>query len=585
MKYNFKNIIAFAVLLAVVALSGVTASGKDSSWKNGESRRRADYIFMEAMRRNALEEPDSYFELIDRVNRLVPEDNSIDQELGYYYMVMSENDSTIFAKGYELVKNGYYSNPDDYYAGLFYGTINDRLRRRDESVKVWTMLDSVYPSKVEITMKLAEALCAANDSSSLRRAIEVLDRIEVAEGKSLAVTSPKIRAMFALGDTTDIYCELNSLLTATPRSADNRVYAGDLFMALGKPDSAIVYYNNACEVDSTSGLAYYKRAEYYKSIGDSVASDREVFHALEMNNLDLEVKLGILTGYIRELYTDPLQQPRIKELFARLLDNHPHEPAIHEVYCSYLVAIGDYAGAAEQQSYVVDSDPSVEDSWSGLQSLYMQAQDYEGGVDAGERALHYFPENGTLYLMTALCYSQLDKPDKAIEYLDKSLAQADDNNAGFKSQVLSVKGDVYYKAEQTDSAFYYYERALELNPLNYSALNNCAYYLACEGRDLDRAEQMSARTLQEDPDNPVSLDTYAWVMFKRADYQKAKEYIDKVIVIDDEPSAEVYQHAGDIYFMAGDPDGALIYWEKALEMDPDNELLKRKVRYKTYFYK
>ena len=32
------------------------------------------------------------------------------------------------------------------------------------------------------------------------------------------------------------------------------------------------------------------------------------------------------------------------------------------------------------------------------------------------------------------------------------------------------------------------------------------------------------------------------------------------------------------------PKEALEYWKKALELDGDNELLKRKVQHKTYFY-
>ncbi|MDE5954551.1 MAG: tetratricopeptide repeat protein [Duncaniella sp.] len=44
-------------------------------------------------------------------------------------------------------------------------------------------------------------------------------------------------------------------------------------------------------------------------------------------------------------------------------------------------------------------------------------------------------------------------------------------------------------------------------------------------------------------------------------------------------------HAGDIHFMDGDPDGALEFWKEALKLAPDNELLERKVKHKTYFFK
>ena len=102
------------------------------------------------------------------------------------------------------------------------------------------------------------------------------------------------------------------------------------------------------------------------------------------------------------------------------------------------------------------------------------------------------------------------------------------------------------------------------------------------------------------------------MLFKKKDYAKAREVIDKAlavygiapegkkpeeinpaIVVEDSteadisektPSAEVFDHAGDIYFMNGEPQKALEFWEKALALDPDNELLQRKVKHKTYFY-
>ena len=46
----------------------------------------------------------------------------------------------------------------------------------------------------------------------------------------------------------------------------------------------------------------------------------------------------------------------------------------------------------------------------------------------------------------------------------------------------------------------------------------------------------------------------------------------------------MYHHAGDIYFMTGDYQIAVDFWEKALKLEPDNSLLKKKVKYKTFFY-
>ena len=125
------------------------------------------------------------------------------------------------------------------------------------------------------------------------------------------------------------------------------------------------------------------------------------------------------------------------------------------------------------------------------------------------------------------------------------------------------------------------------------AMNNYAYHLAVNDTLLDKAEHYSALAVKSEPENPTYLDTYAWVFFRKKDYTLARRYIDAVLRImtdesddeaDYEPSAEVYDHAGDIYFMTGDRDEALAYWRKALALEPDNKLIAKKVQHKTIFF-
>ena len=53
---------------------------------------------------------------------------------------------------------------------------------------------------------------------------------------------------------------------------------------------------------------------------------------------------------------------------------------------------------------------------------------------------------------------------------------------------------------------------------------------------------------------------------------------------EEDPSAEIYHHAGDIYFLNGLPDEAVQFWKKALALEPDNKLLQKKVKNRAFFY-
>lgn len=63
-------------------------------------------------------------------------------------------------------------------------------------------------------------------------------------------------------------------------------------------------------------------------------------------------------------------------------------------------------------------------------------------------------------------------------------------------------------------------------------LNNYAYYLALENMELEKALEMSARTLRDEPDELIYVDTYAWILFLLERYDEAKLYADKLMAGD-----------------------------------------------------
>lgn len=583
MKFPYHKMTSIAAVV-VMAATAFVGSARDD-WSRQARQRKADFLFMEAQRQKALDNVDGYFELYRQAYELDTTSAALGQDLGYYYMALAGNDSVFGYTGYRMMRRYFDANPGDYYASIFYGQVSDHVRDRGEALRVWATLDSIYPDKVDVAMKYAEALGASGDTVSARKSLAVLDRVERSTGKDLGVSSQRVRTLFALRDTAAILSELDQLLESAPRSASVRVYAGDVYTALGRPDSAITYYDQACAVDSTNGLAYYRRADFYRQQGDSVAFDREVFRALRQSTLDIDVKNEILTNYVRELYQDSLQRPRINELFETLISQHPHEVMVRETYAAYLAVIDNYAAAAEQVDYALDVDPSNPDQWRTAIAFHLNADDYRAALDDGRKALRYHPDNTAIMLMNATSLIQLDSVNEAIPVIRRAIELTDSLDLETRSQITTVLGDAFYKLGQRDSAFACYDEALTLDPGNLIAMNNCAYHLAVEGLDLDRAEKLSATTIREQPQNATSLDTYAWVMFKKKDYVMAKDYINRALEYEEEPSAELYEHAGDIYFMDGRPDEALEYWEKALDLDPDNELLSRKVKHKTYFYK
>ncbi|HLW10178.1 MAG TPA: hypothetical protein VKX35_07240, partial [Fermentimonas sp.] len=139
-------------------------------------------------------------------------------------------------------------------------------------------------------------------------------------------------------------------------------------------------------------------------------------------------------------------------------------------------------------------------------------------------------------------------------------------------------GDLNFFLGNKDTAFKSYDNALKLNPQNLPVLNNYSYYLSLDKRELDKAEQMSGITVKAEPLNPTYLDTYGWILYEQGSYVMAKIYIEKAIEYEKEPSADVYEHYGDVLFKTGEEEKALEQWKRARELGGDSKELKRKIR-------
>lgn len=621
MRNTLKSLpVALAILTMPVVITPL-ANAKDD-WDRESRSRKAEYIFLEAQSAYSEGIYDKYVTMIDRAYALDSTDVDIAGEWGLLTIIDDNADSASREKAYAMLRRRYLADPSNMINGRIFANVAQQQHRFDDALRTWQLLDSIYPTKPEPALELAKAYLrsfATGDSTSFDKAMAIYDRIETGTGKTIELSNQKINAFYLKGDTAAVISELDSLYAHARGDSYTALYVGAHYQYMSKPDEAIKYYDIACELDPSNGPAYLSRAKFYNAQGDSVAFDREVFQALKSPSLDAPTKIEILRSYVSDLYTDRSQEPRIKELFNTLQQQHSGEPQIHDLYAAYLYELQDYKGAAEQFSYSAALDPSQEQTWVSYVQMLAMAEDTTGVIDNAMHAMHRFPDNLYFPILASNMYRMLERNQEAMAVLD-SVDISHVSNEMAVSNFLTSKGDLFTMMGDTVQALSTYEKAIEIYPDNKMAMNNAAYFMALQGIDLDKAERYSARSLQGDELNPTYLDTYAWVFFKKKDYQMAKQYIDIALnaysaievadstltddmiqaeahiepkdeiseIIEEETpmaSADVYDHAGDIYFMNGEVDKALEFWEKAQALEPEDEIIAKKVKHRTIFFR
>lgn len=560
----------------------IVKAASDKPRITDQDRRKAEYIFLEAQNQKQHDKLDAYYDLLKAAYDIDSTNTSVSFYLGYCLLTMENMTKQRAERGLELMRKHFEEAPGDFYETTFYSDACMMLGKPQESLRAIKTLSDRNPNKLELQARLAHAQAQTGDFTG---AIETFDSIEALHGKSMQITSRKVSAYMAMNDTASAINEMHALLATAPENANYNITMSGLLVQLGRKDSALVYLDRAQQVEPDNGYTYLAKAQYYNMVGDSAAYEQQVRQALINENLEVDDKMTVLVDFMRDRIAANDSTGRVDALMNVLLEQHPHEPKIHDLYSEYFIARKNYRQAAEQLGYVLDVQPTDAQMWRKLMIVNIMDENIPAAIVAGDKALEYNPDSLDLYRYIAPAYFQIKQYDKSLQTYERAIALTDSADVISRSDFIGGMGDVYFEMGDTVRAFEHYEQSLQLNPLNTGIMNNYAYFLSLSERDLDKAERMAALAVKDQPQNATYLDTYAWVFFKKKDYQMALLYIKSALDNDDSPSGDLLDHYGDILFMTGDHEAAVEQWQKALELMPDNELLQRKVKHRTIFFK
>jgi tetratricopeptide (TPR) repeat protein len=342
---------------------------------------------------------------------------------------------------------------------------------------------------------------------------------------------------------------------------------------------ALIVYQKALELDGDNPFTRLAIAQIYDGQKKSKEAYEQIKIAFKQPSLNIDQKVKIIIRYF-DAFPNEQAIASAEELSKILTEAHPDDPKAFSLYGDVLFQKNDLNGAKSAFEKAISLNKNVYAIWDQLLRIQLSLNDVKGLIKNGEEVLTLFPNQLEAYFYTALGYSQNKEYEKAIIYLNNTLSFEIENKA-FKTQVYSSLGDAYQQQKKYKESASAYESALAIEPNNTYTLNNYAYYLSLRNEYLDKAEAMSLKSNQLEKDNASFQDTYAWILFKQKKYQQAKEWMQKAI-INNPKSAVQFEHLGDIFFMLGEEENAMMNWKKSLNINSDNKLLERKINEKKY---
>ena len=543
---------------------------------SAEQQRKYDYFFLEAMRMKGKNEYDAAFGLLQHCLDINPTASSALYEISQYYMFLRQ-----VPQGQVALEQAVAFAPDNYWYSQGLVSLYQQQNELDKAAALLEKMVTRFPSKQDPLFSLLDIYSRQEKYNDV---ISTLNRLEKRLGKNEQLSMEKFRIYLQMKDDKKAFQEIESLVQEYPMDMRYQVILGDVYLQNGKKQEAYDAYQKVLAVEPDNPMALFSMASYYEQTGQKELYQQQLDTLLLNKKVTSDTKISVMRQVIAENEQSSVKDStQVIALFDRMMKQDMDDPQIPMLYSQYLLSKNMEQEAVPVLEQVVDLDPTNKAARLMLVSAAVKKEDYKQIIKVCEPGIEATPDALELYYYLAIAYHQAEQGDSVLSVCNRALEHiTPDTRKEVISDFYSIMGDIYHTKKQMTEAYAAYDSALVYNPSNIGALNNYAYYLSVERRDLDKAEEMSYKTVKAEPNNSTYLDTYAWILFEKGNYAEARIYIDNAMKNDGEKSDVIVEHCGDIYFMTGDVEGALKYWKKALEMGSESKTLKQKIEKKKY---
>ena len=547
-----------------------------------------DYYYLEAEKCRLAEDYSSALDLYRHCLDINPEAPEALYNIGLLYLYM-RSDSI----GTSYIRHACERDTNNPYYLETLAALYLNKRDAESAIPVLEKMASLQSRRSDILSQLASLYSTVGDND---KAIGALNRIELLEGVSPQVTVEKFRLYKEKGQLDSAFVQLQALCEESPHDMNLRVIVGNQYMQAGDTVKALEIYDEVRRQEPSNTGLQLAMLDYYRDSGQDERYNMVRDSLLFCPDSPTQLRTIMLQSYISDVQRDSTYAPRLVAAFDTLLARPQQDAQVLIMKAAYQVYSKQPQEAlCQTMRQVLEVEPGNETALRELLQYYAEQNDEKGVEDISRRGLNYHPEEIAYACYLGMALAEQKKLTDAADVLQQGLrVRTEFVSERLVSNVFGVLGDIYYQQGKETEAFAAYDSALVYMEDNIMCLNNYAYYLSLKGEQLDRAEEMSYRTIRQEPENITYLDTYAWILFMKGDYAHARTYMDKVVdpkLTDEELLSNerllgnLIEHAGDVYANCGEQETALRLWKLAKQKDDNTctPLLRKKIKRKKYF--
>ncbi|MDR2912216.1 MAG: tetratricopeptide repeat protein [Alistipes sp.] len=409
-------------------------------------------------------------------------------------------------------------------------------------------------------------------------AVATLDSAELRTGPNEVLVEMKRGILLDADRVADAARVTEQYIAAAPYDESNRLALAEIYAYEGRDSLQAATLRQVLEINPGNIDALNALAEFYSSRGEAALFLSTLNQLFSLPEVPLATKMERMEALTRNETFYRAHFFEVGDLALTLVTRHAGNPEVAELYADHAIRGGDVEGALTMLKNQLSRPAPALSTFMKTIEIEAWQRRPDSVARYSDRALELFPSEVQIYMLRASAMQFMGRPKEARKTLARALPVAATDS--LRSEVWGAIGNLWHEAGDNRKTYAAYNRALDFDPDNALVLNNYAYYLATEGRELDRALGMASRAVKLRENFSTYLDTYAWVLYKTGDYAGARRVMQQALPLDRDGNPELMFHYGDILWALGEEFMASVYWKRARDAgwEPADEIEERLAR-------
>ena len=429
------------------------------------------------------------------------------------------------------------------------------------TIKMYEELLKDFPQKSDLYFELVGLYSSQKE---YEKALQVVEEIETVFGLTESIAIYRFNLLRQLQRLEEAHKSLEQYNSKYSSPYVLSVLA-DQCLQEYKDSAAIKYYDEALELAPDYAPALVGKAEVMRITRRYDEYLNILSTYVSLPEAPAEGKAGYFSEILKRLDANFMTKfgAKLDGIMDKAVEVHPNDSSILNLVGMYHYSVGHHDLACRYFRKNTEIHPESVSASAAYSDLLMYYQRWEELAEQGRNAFDRFPKHVGFLEMALVADRFLDRNEDALALCDEILKSGKADST-VVARTWSAKGDIYYDLDETNKAFKAYDASLKYQSDNIYVLNNYAYYLCINRKNLKKAWQMSKKAVEAEPDNATYLDTFGWILYNMGRPEEALTHFKRAMIYGGKESPVILDHYAEVLFALKEYDRAMVYWNKAL---------------------